>query len=110
MHVVKMLTDSFGTPNPCIYCPGCKREHCFAPKNSPDVSGWSWNGSMEKPTFAPSMLVTCGPFPEHSSRPGHTDICHSFVREGHIEFLGDCTHELKGQTVELGRAPYWKPE
>ena len=28
-------------------------------------------------------------------------VCHSFVREGKIEFLGDCTHALKGQTVDL---------
>ena len=27
--------------------------------------------------------------------------CHSFVREGRIEFLSDCTHALAGQTVEL---------
>ena len=28
-------------------------------------------------------------------------VCHSFVRDGRIEFLSDCTHELAGQTVEL---------
>ena len=27
--------------------------------------------------------------------------CHSFVREGRIEFLGDCTHAMVGQTVDL---------
>ncbi|MGC4033677.1 MAG: hypothetical protein QM754_18485 [Tepidisphaeraceae bacterium] len=27
--------------------------------------------------------------------------CHSFVRDGQIEFLGDCTHELAGKTVPL---------
>lgn len=29
------------------------------------------------------------------------NICHSFVRNGKIEFLSDCTHELAGKTVEL---------
>lgn len=28
-------------------------------------------------------------------------VCHSFVRNGKIEYLNDCTHELAGQTVEL---------
>jgi hypothetical protein len=27
--------------------------------------------------------------------------CHSFVREGKIEFLNDCTHEHAGQTLDL---------
>lgn len=28
-------------------------------------------------------------------------VCHSFVRDGKIEFLGDCTHEFAGKTVDL---------
>jgi hypothetical protein len=28
-------------------------------------------------------------------------VCHSFVTDGKIQFLGDCTHALAGQTVEL---------
>lgn len=35
------------------------------------------------------------------------EVCHSFVRAGKIEFLGDCTHALKGQTVPL---PDWPCE
>jgi hypothetical protein len=32
----------------------------------------------------------------------HIDmVCHSFVRDGRIEFLSDSTHHLSGQTVEL---------
>ncbi len=26
---------------------------------------------------------------------------HSFIKDGMIEFLGDCTHKLAGQTVDL---------
>jgi len=33
--------------------------------------------------------------------------CHSFVRDGRIEFLSDCTHALKGQTVDLPDLPDW---
>ena len=27
--------------------------------------------------------------------------CHSFVTDGRIQFLSDCTHALAGQTVDL---------
>lgn len=32
-------------------------------------------------------------------------VCHSYVRDGKIEFLADCTHKLKNQTVEI---PEWE--
>ncbi|MCZ4340562.1 hypothetical protein O4H52_03015 [Sphingomonadaceae bacterium G21617-S1] len=32
-------------------------------------------------------------------------VCHSFVRNGQIEFLSDCTHALAGQTVPLPPFP-----
>lgn len=28
-------------------------------------------------------------------------VCHSFVTDGQIHFIGDCSHSLKGKTVEL---------
>ena len=28
-------------------------------------------------------------------------VCHSFVVDGRIQFLGDCTHELACQTVDI---------
>lgn len=33
-------------------------------------------------------------------------VCHSFVREGRIQFLGDCTHRLAGHTVDLPAFPF----
>jgi hypothetical protein len=33
-------------------------------------------------------------------------VCHSFVVDGRIQFLGDCTHHLAGQTVDLPPWPY----
>jgi hypothetical protein len=32
---------------------------------------------------------------------GKNDICHSFIKNGKIQYLSDCTHELKGKTVQL---------
>jgi len=53
---------------------------------------WTWNGSTEKPTFKPSVLTEGG-----DGRPR----CHSFITDGKIQFLNDCTHELAGKTVDL---------
>jgi len=50
---------------------------------------------MDKPTFSPSLLV----FKDVPARR-----CHSFVADGSIQFLSDCFHELKNQTVEI---PEW---
>lgn len=33
--------------------------------------------------------------------------CHSFIRNGQWEFLGDCTHPLVGKTVPLEPLPDW---
>lgn len=97
-------------------CPACKETHDVV------VPRWSWNGSMEAPTFAPSVLVRTGHYcvgvsedvecwctynakhPENPA-PFKCCLCHSFVRDGQIQFLGDCTHELAGQTVPI---PAWE--
>ena len=76
---------------------------------------WTWNGDLVKPTLAPSIRVTGyrmsaeglamfdrGERPPDGERyPGAETCCHSFVRDGKIEFLSDCTHALAGQTVPL---------
>lgn len=79
----------------CFHCPGCGNAHPFEIE-APNGSGWQWNGSMEKPTFTPSLLC-------NKDLPHYR--CHSFVRDGKIEFLSDCYHDLAGKTVEL---PDWE--
>ena len=76
-----------------FWCPGCKREHDVRIKGD-DV--WGFNGNHEKPTFTPSVLV-------NGHRPA--ERCHSFVTDGRIQFLDDCHHELRGQTVDLPHLP-----
>ena len=81
-------------------CPGCDDVHSVA-INGP--SAWGWNGRLDLPTFWPSVLVRYGHLPDGG--PMGTDpVCHSFVVDGQIQFLGDCTHALAGQTVDL---PEW---
>lgn len=105
-----------------IYCPGCKYSHTFF--TNKDVIGhvWTFNDSKDKPTFSPSMLIRGGHYAENhkpgdrcwcsynEEHPGEEApfvcaVCHSFVRNGQIQFLDDCTHDLKGQTVDL---PNWE--
>lgn len=51
---------------------------------------WIWNGSTEAPTLNPSILSS-----------SHDDRCHSFVTDGRIRFLDDCTHGHRGKTMDL---------
>jgi len=80
-----------------FWCPACNMHHTPRVRQGAaqgdDISGnWTWNGSEEKPTFSPSILVW----------GGNPDIrCHSFVENGMIRFLTDCGHSLAGQTVPL---------
>lgn len=51
----------------------------------------------------PSVLVTYnGPDAGRDGAP--PAICHSFVVDGQMQMLGDCTHALAGQTVPI---PPW---
>jgi hypothetical protein len=85
----------------CFHCPGCGYDHPFhvAPQRiAPGSPLWDWNGSLDKPTFSPSLLVF---------RDVPESRCHSFVRDGKIQFLGDCFHSLKNQTVDLPDYEDW---
>lgn len=86
-----------------FWCPGCKEMHVVN-------SGWQSNGDYDRPTFSPSVIVRYrhpkghtneNPAPLGYGGPYVEEVCHSFVRDGRIEFLGDCTHELAGKTVPL---------
>lgn len=99
-----------------FWCPGCEEIHVVN-------GGLAFGGDYDKPTFAPSVLVTGGHFAVVGHKPGdpcwctwnteHPDDpapfkckrCHSFVRDGKIEFLGDSTHALAGQTVVMQDRP-----
>jgi hypothetical protein len=70
------------------YCPGCKCHHGVPVP--PHAGAWSWNSSLNEPTLDPSVVI---------QRNG--SVCHSFIRDGKIMFLGDCTHALAGKTVEM---------
>lgn len=85
-------------------CPGCREallasdltlepedlDHlCTHVVNVRDVH--AFNGNPDRPTFSPSIMAPVA--------SGH--ICHSYVTDGRIQYLGDSTHPLSGSTVDL---------
>jgi hypothetical protein len=99
---MKITTMSRDEHKHAFFCPGCGFAHWFRTDGKADGgtggrtdgSGWSWNGDRNKPTISPSILAWADAF-----------RCHSFITDGRIRFLGDCTHALKGQTVDLPEFP-----
>lgn len=73
------------------YCPGCKSHHSFDTR-------WKFNGDLQKPTFTPSMLVNQHRQKDTEGTPAVR--CHYFLTDGKIQYLPDCDHELKGQTID----------
>lgn len=89
-----------------FWCPGCKCGHAFVVKWDPGLAEkmredklgtptWTFNGDQAKPTFGPSLLYR----EEYEGKVQR--VCHLYVKAGQIEFLGDCTHELRGKTVPM---------
>lgn len=93
-------------------CPACHEEHAVG-------KSWQFNGDYDKPTFQPSVLVTgrrftpsgqadydawyasgCPPRSEGQFDSAPT-VCHSWITDGQIEFLADCTHAFAGKKVSL---------
>lgn len=110
---VKVIDDDSPTvPNGrslWFWCPGCDVHHRIQvvgedgsrPEHGPV---WDWDGNVEHPTISPSILVH-----EYKRSDGtiHSPRCHSFIRAGRWEFLGDSGHALAGQTVDMVPVPDW---
>lgn len=98
-----------------IFCPGCGTAHFVNVKAWGDPAPiWKWNGNRDKPTFSPSLLVTWNgskrgddDSPRHPHSTDHKRVCHSFVVDGCWQFLSDCTHTLRGQTVPIPAFRYY---
>ena len=78
-----------------FYCNGCKCHHgVWTTNKNGNNAIWQFNNDLNKPTVSPSILV-------HWVNKGKDFICHSFINNGNIQYLGDCTHELRNTTIEL---------
>lgn len=74
-----------------FWCPGCKCAHFIDER-------WSNKGDLVKPTIVGSVLVHG---PKEGTGTRHAVRCHSFIRDGKIEYLRDCGHDLAGKTVDM---------
>lgn len=92
-----------------FHCPGCRDNHGIP------IGKWTWNEDLEFPTFNPSLLILGNQWPkdeypkyyksQHAKvAAGGETVCHSFIKNGKIQFLNDSTHALSGQTVDI---PEW---
>jgi hypothetical protein len=121
----KWANPETGDEGLSYWCQGCNGWHAIRTKGA---SAWGWNGNVERPTFTPSVLLQGTRLTEkgnaeieawrEAGMPPRGDApfdsvpycCHSFVTNGQVQFLGDCTHALAGQAVELADLPEWDGE
>lgn len=73
----------------------------MVPVGKDNPQAWQWNGNREKPTITPSLLNR---HVDHDTEIPF--VCHLFVTDGMVQYLGDCTHKLAGQTVPIKNLEY----
>lgn len=109
MKSLLVNVDDHGVKYQCLafICAGCAAaQHGtglhMLPVNCADVKNpqWDFDGNLDKPTLNPSILT-------RSMHNGKPFVCHSYLRNGVFEFLGDCTHSLVNQHVEMPDLPDW---
>lgn len=98
-----------------FYCPGCKMMHNVYLKHPENKqASWDWNMCVKEPTFSPSLLINGTARITDEERDilmagGEIEprpyTCHFFIRNGKLEYLGDCSHDLKGKTLAMMDVP-----
>lgn len=88
------------------WCPGCDSLHAVAinPDKNTLGAGWTFTGTLECPTYTPSELTTWSGVNKDGAPEERR--CHTFITDGVIDFLSDCTHELRGK-VPMVPLPDW---
>ena len=114
-----------------FWCPACDEDHMVIVQGP---ESWGWNGDVNKPTLRHSVLISGGKVTTkneegrwnggwvNQENGGIDHRCHSQVTDGKIFYYDDCSHDFKGQTLELvpwythettglaGRSPADKPQ
>ena len=87
------------------WCQGCGHTHTY-PVGGAYTTNWTYDGSIEAPSFSPSMLIY---IPERKLEDGtvlpQKTRCHYYVTAGKILYQGDCPHEYSGKTLPLAPIP-----
>lgn len=92
------------------WCPACGEMHVIP-------GSWKFDGNVEQPTFSPSVKITgkqtvvdekgewTGEWMRDADGKALDYCCHYILTAGQLNFCGDCTHAMKGQTVPLPALP-----
>lgn len=98
------------------WCQGCRELHQVITSGP---GAWEYNNNPDAPTFHPSVKVTglqiyqddrgdwTGKWKKDASGNPIPLICHTYITDGMVRFLEDCTHEFAGQTLPLPELPPW---
>lgn len=89
------------------WCPACKSAHSYN-VDPADKPVWTFNGNNTTPTFTPSMLIFTPAWDAIAKKYDYQNrrvLCHYFMTNGQLQFLNDCPHALKGQTVAIPEFP-----
>lgn len=97
--ILRSITAKNGDKAVAFYCPGCKEVHAVWIKGP---VAWEYNNDPVRPTFKPSYRTY---LPATDDMPERT-LCHCYITSGLIQYLSDCAHELKSQTVPIPDWPY----
>lgn len=87
-----------------FWCEGCDEVHTI-------TDAWQFNGDFENPTINPSVLVTrpANPNAGKGFEEYRTEKrCHSFIKNGKIEYLPDSKHDYFGTERELLPISKWR--
>ena len=83
-------------PDYIMECPGCGNSHGLYVTHPNDIGHqWQFDGNTESPTVTPSINS------KWTYAGGKKHVCHFYVKQGQIQYLSDCTHELAGKTVAM---------
>lgn len=79
-------------PDYTFYCPGCGCDHgVWTTKFNIMGAIWKFDDNMDFPNVEPSIRI----------KRNEETLCHLYIKNGKIEYLADCRHELAGKTVEM---------
>lgn len=92
--LIPLPDDTGKTAGYMWWCSGCGVNHPVWLNQG----ARTFDGNVESPTFSPSIFL--GP-----AQLGEGKICHSFIKNGTVEYCSDCTHALAGKTVPLTKEP-----
>jgi hypothetical protein len=74
-------------------CPGCQEARRFTVRTDGGSPSWTFDGNVKIPSFSPSLRI----YTTDPETKEQATLCHLFVRNGQIEYCGDCPHPPRRQ-------------